>query len=227
LLVIAVAAAWSLVVAMTGGVVLRAPWGRMSSRNPMRPFVVATAAALWYAVRFSHGWQADIAPLTRATARPPAISALAAILALAIGIQRGTFVASAADASGYVSQAQMWLKGELTMRAPAWIDDARWQDAAWTSAPLGYRPSEITPILVPIYSPGLPMMMAVFQAARDGSIPATLRWANNSRGCRSLHSCSTAGQRPRLSTRRDGAAAGPRANCRNVGAGFSRLETFT
>lgn len=163
LLVVAAAAAWSLVVAITGGVVVNAPWGRMSSRDPMRAFAVAAIAALWYALRFGHRWQTDIAPVTRVT-WPPSIAAVASILAFGVGVQRGTFVAGGPDPSGYVSQAEMWLEGGSTMHTPAWVDDARWPDAAWTSAPLGYCPGQMPHTLVPTYSPGLPMMMALFQA---------------------------------------------------------------
>jgi hypothetical protein len=96
---------------------------------------------------------------------PHAIAALLVVAALFVGIRWGSFVAAGSDASGYVSQAEMWLRGELTMLAPQWARDGRWNSAGWTSAPLGYRPSEISYILVPTYSPGLPMAMALFQAA--------------------------------------------------------------
>ncbi len=96
--------------------------------------------------------------------RPAVLAALLAAAALVIGIRWGTFVATGSDASGYVSQAEMWLRGELTTLAPEWAHDAPWDEAAWSSAPLGYRPSETSYILVPTYSPGLPIAMALFQA---------------------------------------------------------------
>ena len=92
------------------------------------------------------------------------VAALLAAAALVVGIRCGTFVAAGSDASGYVSQAEMWLRGELTIAAPQWAHDARWHDAGWSSAPLGYRPSQISYVLVPTYSPGLPMAMALLQA---------------------------------------------------------------
>jgi hypothetical protein len=95
---------------------------------------------------------------------PHAIAALLVVAALFVGIRWGSFVAAGSDASGYVSQAEMWLRGELTMVAPQWAQDGRWNDAGWTAAPLGYRPSPTSYILVPTYSPGLPMAMALFQA---------------------------------------------------------------
>ena len=92
------------------------------------------------------------------------LAAFLAAAALVVGIRWGTFVASGSDASGYVSQAEMWLRGELTTWAPAWARDASWSDAVWSAAPLGYRPGEPAYSIVPTYSPGLPIAMALFQA---------------------------------------------------------------
>src|SRR5438045_4061780 len=42
-----------------------------------------------------------------------------------------------------------------------------WPLADWTFAPLGYRPAPTRGFIVPIYPPGLPLLMAVFQQMTD------------------------------------------------------------
>jgi hypothetical protein len=154
---------WAAVVAATGGVSLQTGFGRISSRDATRPLLVAIAAILLYAVRY-RGQVREHVRSIRSVRPPAAVAGALTGAALAIGIAYGSFVASGSDASGYVSQAGMWLRGELTTLAPEWARGAPWQDSTWTSAPLGYRPSETTDVLVPTYAPGLPMMMAAFQA---------------------------------------------------------------
>jgi hypothetical protein len=94
---------------------------------------------------------------------PPIIAATAAAVAMVVGIGAGTFYAGGADASGYVSQAQMWLRGELTWPAPAWVEGAPWDDAGESASPVGYKPTPNSHIIAPTYAPGLPMLMALFQ----------------------------------------------------------------
>jgi hypothetical protein len=81
------------------------------------------------------------------------------------GLKRGLFVAAAADAFGYVSQADLWAGGELVIHQPFAVQ-MTWRNATASLAPLGYRPHTADPAdkdIVPTYSPGLPMLMAVFK----------------------------------------------------------------
>lgn len=87
-----------------------------------------------------------------------------AVVAAALGLRFGTFVASGSDSYGYVSQADLWLKRTLILEQP-FNGDAPWRWANWTLSPLGYRPGDRGGTMVPTYSPGLPMLMAVFKAA--------------------------------------------------------------
>ena len=161
--VAAFALTWSIAIAVSGGIILNTSWGRVSSRNPVNPLAIGALALMCYVVAFRKYAEAD---LRRAATfvGPRTLATLLVVAALVIGIRWGTFVAGGSDASGYVSQARLWLRGELTTLAPEWARDAPWQDAGWSSAPLGYRPSEISYVLVPTYSPGLPVMMALFEA---------------------------------------------------------------
>jgi hypothetical protein len=86
-----------------------------------------------------------------------------ALLAAVLGLRFGTFVASGADSYGYVSQADLWLERSLIIDQPLGAD-APWRYAVFTLAPLGYRPGDRRGTMVPTYSPGLPMAMALFKA---------------------------------------------------------------
>jgi hypothetical protein len=99
-----------------------------------------------------------------AVARPsePRARLLVGVLALwvvAAGVRWGTFVAGGADAYGYVSQAELWRRGALRLEQQ-FARTFPWPHAPWTFAPLGYRPAPEPGYLVPVYAPGLPLLMA-------------------------------------------------------------------
>ncbi|HEV8348330.1 MAG TPA: hypothetical protein VGQ16_17260, partial [Vicinamibacterales bacterium] len=79
------------------------------------------------------------------------------------GVIWNTRAAAGADAYGYVSQADLWLHGNLHIDQ-SFAAKAPWPLARWTFTPLGYRPEPDGPRIVPSYSPGLPMLMAAAQA---------------------------------------------------------------
>jgi hypothetical protein len=191
LLIAAAAYAWAAVVTITGGFVIRTGWLTASSRNPRAPLMLAVAASGWYAIRFRRHWLDDLALLaTPAPARGLAI--LCTCCALVAGIGWGSFIGGGPDASGYVSQADMWVKGVLTLPAPEWARKAPWPNGVWSSAPVGYGPDHTGEAIVPMYSPGLPLMMATFQAIGGASalfyvVPlsgAALVWASYVLGLR-------------------------------------------
>jgi hypothetical protein len=85
---------------------------------------------------------------------------LLAVAVLAFAWTFGARSAGGADALGYVSQAYLWLDGEV------WIDNGLARAVPWPNAPesltpLGYRPRDST-ASVPTYSPGVPLIMAAF-----------------------------------------------------------------
>jgi hypothetical protein len=90
--------------------------------------------------------------------RPLAWALSAAICGL--GLTYGTRALGGADTYGYLSEADLWLRGNLKVDQ-SFAKEAPWPDAAWSFAPLGYRPHpKDDRVLVPIYSPGLPMLLA-------------------------------------------------------------------
>ncbi len=107
--------------------------------------------------------QSFLAPLLRRQGRVhllPVVAVAAAILVFGAGTRFGTRAAGGADTYGYVSQVELWRKGDLHVRQ----DFARsfpWPNAAWTFCPLGYRPADDDTI-VPTYPPGLPLLMLPF-----------------------------------------------------------------
>ena len=137
---------------------------RVRSNNPDRVLVVSAVALIGYVLA---GGRIRIAPLVlrvRSTARtlarhPGWIAWAVAAAAVIVAAINSTRIAGGADAYGYVSQAQLWLAGDLKVEQP-WVADAPWPNAQWTFAPLGYRPAEGEWAIVPTYSPGLPMLMA-------------------------------------------------------------------
>ena len=159
------APAWAVIALVTDGIAVRLGPIRLSSTEPVRPLLFGGVAAAWYLWRYPRPqWNADanwLGASMRGMARlvPPVIALLGAI----IGLVYGTFAAAGSDAYGYVSQAGLWLRGDLRVEQPI-VAQMRWPDVAWTFTPLGYRPISADGTIVPTYPPGLPMLMAVFQA---------------------------------------------------------------
>lgn len=152
---------WALWLMFVGGFDLPFAGGVLSSHEPMRPVSwgsLTLAVFVW-----ANGVERTAASWTRFFARFNHL-AVAAVIALATfvgGLVYAGTAASAADAYGYVSQADLWLAGRLDVPQP-WVADVPWPEAQWTFTPLGYRPVETTGgwALVPVYSPGMPLLMA-------------------------------------------------------------------
>ena len=161
-----VAAAWAAVLIVVGGFDIQIGGWRFSSHQPLRPvFWGSLTLAVFVRAngvrRTADTWSRVIARLDHQL-----VAAALALTALGVGVTYSTTVANASDAYGYVSQADLWLSGTLTVPQP-WAASAPWPRAARTFAPLGYRPvpDDNGPDLAPIYSPGLPMLMAAAKAA--------------------------------------------------------------
>lgn len=100
----------------------------------------------------------------RPSDRAPALAAgTLAMAVLYAGLRWGALVAGGADSFGYVSQAGSWQRGGVVVQEDV-IRPSPWPRAALTWSPLGYRPSPHRPdAIVPLYAPGLPLLMALAQ----------------------------------------------------------------
>ena len=153
---------WAAAVYATGGFKLTILGIAFTSRDPLRPLALAALLlAGAYAVlgrRQIDDELSHVAAGFEAAAMPVA---LVASLAVAIaGLRWGTFAASGVDAYGYVSQAALWTQGALRVEQP-FVSKVSWPGADWAFAPMGYRPAVDGHAIVPSYSPGLPLLMAL------------------------------------------------------------------
>ena len=92
--------------------------------------------------------------------RPTWLAALLSILLTLTAAQYGPRAVGGADEYGYVSQADLWLSGRLTIDQ-TFVRQVPWAYAELAFAPLGYHPHPgDRGTLVPTYSPGFPMLLA-------------------------------------------------------------------
>lgn len=185
LAVFVLAAVASLAIWLTGGFVWH--WGavRISARHVRSPALAAllAAAAAWTlstpeerrrTLPAAIAWiRAERGPARVFRDSPERLGQLitvsACIAVVLLGLLKGTFVAGGADSYGYVSQADLWARGRLIVEQP-YSRDMTWPNAAATLVPLGYTlrayfvpgsPGSSDADLVPVYAPGLPMLMAL------------------------------------------------------------------
>jgi hypothetical protein len=152
-------ACWLLIV---GGFDLTLFHTRVSAHTPWRPAVAALIALVIFVAaggRPAFLWS-GLRSLDHLDDRW--IAAALAVAICVVGIAYATTVAGGADSYGYVSEADLWLTGHL--KSPqTWAQDAPWPSRRWSFAPLGYLPGSTDEdglSLVPVYSPGLPLLMA-------------------------------------------------------------------
>jgi hypothetical protein len=168
LALIAVSAFWTLVVATTGGSDLRPHGIPFRSTEADRPAALALVLIALYVAAFRRRLPADAAwledrvrPVAQFMERRAALLALAlTAITFLLGMRYGVHVAGGSDSYGYISQAQLWLSRDLIVEQPL-AAGAPWPDADWTLAPLGYRPARQAGAIVPVYAPGLPLLMAL------------------------------------------------------------------
>ena len=170
--VAAAAGLWTVAAAFGAGFMLRLGPFRLSSNEPLRPLLLTAAAAGLSLLLFGPARaRRDLAALTRLSPRlaHPAAVALA-LLTMILGLRYGTWLAGGSDSYGYVSQADLWLKGNLHISQP-WMAQFDWPQADRTFAPLGYRPGLAPNTIVPTYAPGVAMLMALMKLGAGGAGP--------------------------------------------------------
>jgi hypothetical protein len=130
------------------------PFSARDASRPLAVGVLAGAAAIWLFDRRS----GELSSWERLIRWSGWLAAVIAVLTMIVGIHFGIFVASGADAYGYVTEASLLANLHLRMPEPLM---AVVPSLGSSVAPLGYRPGTIAGTIVPVYSPGLPLLMAI------------------------------------------------------------------
>lgn len=153
LVLAAICAAFAAFVGATGGVDTRLAGIAIRSRSWERPATIAAVLGLagLYSVRHAlRSWTPAAARLI--------VPTLLIWVAFA-SLWFGTYAAGGADSYGYLSQAHLFARGRLTDTMPR-HDAFDWPDIPATLTPLAYTRNSVPDVLVPVYPPGLPMLMA-------------------------------------------------------------------
>lgn len=139
---------------------------RIRSNDPSRAVLIAVLAMMGFLLAGGATLLAPILDRIRrwpaaVAQRPGGIAIGIAVLSVIVAAAGSTRIAGSSDAYGYVSQADLWLNGNLIVPQP-WVAKVPWPNREWTFTPLGYRPAERggEPAIVPTYPPGLPLLMA-------------------------------------------------------------------
>jgi len=157
----AIATVWALAVWFTGGFTVGAFGLRFSSHDPVRPLVLAL---LFLVLRGVQVGQAELiretAAVVRRCSRVPSLVVALAVVITAFGATWTSRAGGGSDSYGYVSQADLWLSGQLKAPQPFALQ-VPWPRGPQTFVPYAYRLSDRGHSIAPVYAPGLPMLMAV------------------------------------------------------------------
>jgi hypothetical protein len=172
------AAAWSIALAVFGGIDLRAGGIVLTSNEPVRPLVaaavllaifvlaggrIAQPARLLRAMRGSHAMTGS-----RRLVGPNGLAWGLTATVVVVGWIYGCKAVVGADSYGYLSQSDLWQQGSLKIRQP-FAAEVPWPDAGWMFSPIGsYRPMHLYRrvegedrwTIVPLYPIGLPILLA-------------------------------------------------------------------
>ena len=175
LLVAGILSAWGVALAVSNGVSFSLGPVRISSRDPSRPLLLGAAVALiyiWGRSRLGRSGRGESErdPHRRLLTWMGVSTAISVVL---LGMLYGTEVAGGADPYGYISEAELLLAGHLRVTQP-WVAGMPWPDADWTFAPIGFRPGTIPHTIVPLYPPGLPLLIAAWKAILPAQWPLLL-----------------------------------------------------
>jgi len=156
------AAIWTLVVWLSGG--LSASLGplRLSSSDAIRPLIVAIAAAVAYLATSGFARARDDAARVRRALTPRRLAVALTVVVLVVGLANNSWGAGGSDSYSYVSQMDLWLAG--TLKVPvSMAAQVPWPDALATFTPFGYSAVANESAITPITGAGLPLLMAIFK----------------------------------------------------------------
>ena len=164
----AACAAYALILYFTGGFESELAGVRIRSRGWERPaylslalFTVAAGLFIRLSASVSVIWgHLDSVDAGRV------LAAVGIAWALVAGIRFGTFSAGGSDSFGYISQAHLFLRAQLTDQVPMRPEFA-WRDAELSLIPLAYRPAAQPGRMAPVYPPGLSLILAAVHPLGD------------------------------------------------------------
>ena len=162
----AAAALWGFLIILAGGAQVQLLGLKLSSRHPYALLWGGLATLAIYAWLWRPAVVRRVSALAAPSTRQASMAvAVVAIVVGAVSVHWGSTIAGGADSYGYVSQAGLWRQGTLLIRGDV-IRQSPWPLAIETWAPLGYRPAAgRLDALAPLYAPGLPLIMMLFQSA--------------------------------------------------------------
>jgi len=151
--------------AVSGGFSVHLFGVRLSSRGTLRPALFSILfVTIAYRCRPKLERRSVIRWFHLAASRlAPWVASIATAAVIVLWIAYGARAAGGSDSYGYVSQARLWLAGDLHVHQD-FAAAVPWPNADLTFTPLGYRPAAAHTI-VPTYAPGLPLLMATFMKA--------------------------------------------------------------
>ena len=145
---------WTLAIWLVGGFTIALLGITIRAHDPLRPLAfTALAMSAYIATRGPISVRRLAVPLAVLVSLCPAVA----------GVARNSWATNGADQYAYVSQADLWLQGDLTVPVPL-AATAPWPEAVWSFAPHGFRPAVTGPAIVPVTAPGLPLAMAAAKA---------------------------------------------------------------
>jgi hypothetical protein len=156
-----VAFAWALLVWATGGLDAHVAGLTIRTRGAFRPLVAAFFLFVVYAAVDRDRLRDAVSdvPATSTRLAPWLVTALV-VVTICDAIRYGSFVAGGSDSYGYLSQAYGWASGHLP-RPYAIPLSLPFPSSDWMQTPLGHWLGRQPHTMVPSYSPGLPLLMAV------------------------------------------------------------------
>ncbi len=157
----AISAAWATLLTLGGGIDLHIAGRTITSNDPVRPLVLASLLFTTYLLISGDRTLLDRWTRWFDSLGDGRLALLIAVGTMVLGIVYSATAGIASDGYGYVSEADLWIRRNLFIPQPL-IGAAPWPEPQWTFAPLGYRPVpwQGTWAFVPIYSSGLPMVLA-------------------------------------------------------------------
>lgn len=158
------AAIWAAAIWLSDGFAISIGGVRFSSSDPVRPLIVAIIAALTYLA--TSGFSLASAEVTRACQylSPVRLAIALTVAILMVGIANNSWGAGGSDSYSYVSQMDLWLRGDLKVPV-SMVTQVPWPNALATFTPFGYSAVAGENAIAPITGPGLPLLMAAFKVA--------------------------------------------------------------